>query len=139
MPSFANQGPQDQPPTSQYPPGPQLFDPSIIAAGGGHSPADGIVAHAGGGQAAATPLRASISRITTCATAADSVCLPRSAGGQFIVVMNAGAAACQVFAAPGSSDTINGVAGSTGVSLAAAKSAAFSSPAVGVWFWNLSA
>jgi hypothetical protein len=44
-----------------------------------------------------------------------------------------------VFADPATSDTINGIAAATGVALAAAKAAAFHSPAPGIWFWVLSA
>lgn len=139
MAAFQNQGPQDQPATSTYPSGPALIDMSVIAGGGGHSAVTNITARAGGGQANAVPLNAGINRITTCATAADSVALPKATGGQIISVYNGGAAATQVFAAAGSTDTINAVAGSTGVSLAAAKGAFFCSSAPGSWFWNLSA
>jgi len=139
MSGFSNRGPQDNPNTSPYPSGPALIDMSLIAGGGGHSATTNITARAGGGQATATPLTAGINRIAVCATAGDSVALPRSVGGQIISVYNGGAAAMQVFAAVGTSDTINSVAGSTGVSLAAAKGALFCSSAPGSWFWNLSA
>ena len=139
MSGFSNRGPQDQPATSTYPSGPALVDMSVIAAGGGHSAVTNLTARAGGGQGNAVPLIAGINRITVCATAADSVALPKAIGGQIISVYNGGAAAMQVFAAVGTSDTINGVAGSTGVSLAAAKGAFFCSSAPGSWFWNLSA
>ena len=139
MSGFANRGPQDQTSTSSYASGPQLFDPSVAAAGGGRSYAGTVTARAGGGRANATKLAAAINRITTCATAADSVALPPAVGGQVIYVQNAGAAACQVFADANTSDTINGVAAATGVSLAAGKSASVNSPAPGVWGWVLSA
>ena len=138
MSGFANRGPQDNTATSTYAPGPQLFDPSVAATGGGRSYAT-VAAKAGGTRAAATPLTAAINRITPCATAADSVCLPPAVGGQVVYVQNAGAAACQVFAAPGTSDTINGVAAATGVSLASAKACSFTSPGPGIWYWVLSA
>ena len=139
MSGFANRGPQDNVSTSSYPTGPQLFDPSVAAAGGGRSYAGTVTARAGGGRPLATKLAAAINRITTCATAADSVALPPAAGGQVIYVQNAGAAACQVFADTATSDTINGIAAATGVSLAVGKSASFNSPAPGVWGWVLSA
>ena len=139
MASFQNQGPQDVSVPNVYPTGPSLIDMSTIASGGGHSFAGNITAHAGGTRAAAVKLTSGINRIATCATAADSVSLPPAVGGQLIIVANAGAAAAQVFADPSTSDTINGVAAATGVSLAAGKSASFSSSAPGVWSWVLSA
>lgn len=117
-----------------YARGPQLFDPSSIA-----SFRDGITATAGGTRPAAYPLSAAFNRISVCATAADSVALPPAVGGQEITVINSGAAAAQVFAAVGTSDTINGTAGATGISLAAAGKAQFVSPGLGLWFTILSA
>lgn len=76
--------------------------------------ADNVSAHAGGGQGAATALTAQINRITTVATAGDSVKLPASAVGLEIVAANNGANPMQVYGA--GSDTINGVASATGVS-----------------------
>jgi hypothetical protein len=101
--------------------------------------ASGLVAHAGGTRAAALPLTAAINHIGTCATAADSVSLPPAVGGQEMVVVNSGAAAMQVFAAVGTSDTINGIAAATGVSMAAAAKEVFVSPGPGLWFGILSA
>jgi hypothetical protein len=117
-----------------YTPGPQLYDPTSIA-----SFANNITARAGGTRAAAVPLLAAFNRISVCATAADSVSLPPATGGQEVTVINSGAAATQVFAAPGTADTINNVAAATGISLAAAGKAQFVSPDVGVWFSILSA
>jgi len=139
MSGFANKGPQDNTTTSAYSAGPQLFDPAIAASGGGRSFAGTVTARAGGGRANATRLTAAANRVSVCATAADSVALPPAVGGQVIHLSNAGAAACQVFADPTTSDTINGVAAATGVSLGAAKSASIASPAPGVWFWVLTA
>jgi hypothetical protein len=139
MSGFANRGPQDNLPGSAYGSGPGLFDPSIAAAGGGQSYATSITATAGGTRAAAIPLRAAINRIAVCATAADSVALPPAVGGQEVSIINGGAAAAQVFAAVGTSDTINGVAAATGISLAAAGKAQFVSPGAGLWFTILSA
>lgn len=139
MATFQNQGPQDGLGASIYSLGPQLFDPTMATVGGGQSFANGITATAGGTRAAAIPLRAAINRITTCATAADSVALPPAVGGQELTLINSGAAATQVFAAVGTSDTINGVAAATGISLAAAGKAQFVSPGAGLWFSILSA
>jgi hypothetical protein len=100
---------------------------------------DGITAHAGGGQASAVPLTSMINRVTTVATAADSVALPLAAPGMDITVINAGANAMQVFAQNGSSDTIDGTAGSTGYSQAAGKSVQYLSTAAGAWHKIVSA
>ena len=117
-----------------YERGPQLFDPTGIA-----SFQNNITATAGGGRGAARPLLAAFNRISVCATAADSVALPPATGGQEVTVINSGAASAQVFAAVGTSDTINGVAAVTGVPLAAAGKAQFVSVDVGQWFSILSA
>ena len=117
-----------------YARGPQLFDPSPLT-----SFQNGITATAGGTRAAAYPLNAAFNRIAVCATAADSVALPPAVGGQEITLINSGAAAAQVFAAVNTSDTINGTAGATGISLAAAGKAQFVSPGAGLWFSILSA
>src|ERR1700692_3330429 len=58
---------------------------------------DGITAHAGGTQALAVPLTAHTCRISTVATAGDSVKLPPSAPGLELVIINHGAQAMQVF------------------------------------------
>lgn len=96
---------------------------------------EGIVAKAGGGQTLATQLGAQTNVIATCATTSDSVKLPeivQSPGvlspvgasvGAIIVVANLGAANAQVFG--GGTDTINGVATATGVSLPAGTSSVF--------------
>jgi hypothetical protein len=136
--AFVDKGPQDQGPQSSYGAGPGLFDPGLAALGGGRSYVT-VTAKAGGTRAAATKLTAAVNRIGTCATAADSVCLPPAVGGQVIYVVNGGAASAQVFGDPATSDTINGVAAGTGVALANGKSASYFSPAAGVWFAVLSA
>jgi hypothetical protein len=134
-----NKGPQDNIGGSAYSLGPQMFDPSLAANGGGQSFVSGLTATAGGTRAAALPLRAAMNRIATCATAADSVALPPAVGGQEVTVINSGAAAAQVFAAVGTSDTINGVVAATGISVAAAGKVQFVSPGPGLWFSILSA
>jgi hypothetical protein len=96
------------------------------------SSATGITAHAGGGQASATPLVAQVNLVSTVATAADSVKLPASASGLCITVINGAANALQLFGA--GSDTINGAAAATGVSVAAGKTGHYCSAAAGTWF-----
>ncbi len=85
----------------------------------------GITATASGVQATAYQLSAQVNQVSVCATAADSVALPKISLeknrpgflGFVCVVQNAGAAACQVFGGTGAKDTINGVATATGVSI----------------------
>jgi hypothetical protein len=101
------------------------------------STTDALTAHAGGGRSSATALPSAINRVTTVATGADSVVLPTSVAGMQITVINGGANAMQVFAA--GSDTINGTAGSTGVSQASGKTAIYSCPVAGAWHSVLSA
>ena len=99
--------------------------------------APAVTAKAGGGQATATAITTTFVNVSVCATAADSVQLPLAVAGQVIFVRNSGAASLQVFAANGSTDTINGTAGSTGVAHATATGKFYfcttSAPA-GAWF-----
>jgi hypothetical protein len=115
-----------------------MHDLSQLASGNGWSAAS-ITARAGGGQALATPIRSALTLIAVCATAGDSVGLPPAVGGQMLWLTNAGATAAQLFAAPGVADTINGIAGGTGISLAAGKAITLMSPLPGAWFGILSA
>lgn len=75
---------------------------------------DTITAHAGGGQASATPITTQTSRVTTVATSGDSVVLPASAAGLELIVINHGANPMQVFGL--GADAIDDVAAATGVS-----------------------
>lgn len=93
--------------------------------------ADSITAHASGGQASATALTNQVNRVTTVATAADSVVLPTSAVGLVIFVINAGANSLQLFGV--SPDTINGVATGTGVPLPAGAVAMAMCTTAGAW------
>ena len=107
---------------------------TLISNGGGMSTTTGITAHAGGTQALGVALVSAINLITVCATGGDSVCLPPAVGGQDILVMNSGAASCNVFSSNASTaDTINGTIGTTAFALGIGKNAAFVSPAAGIW------
>lgn len=101
----------------------------------------GLTAHAGGGQASATPLTGQYNSVDTVATGADSVALPLPTEvGQLIVVVNNTAASMQVFGS--GTDTINGVATATGVAHAAGKTAVYIAASKGTaanWFRLLSA
>lgn len=77
---------------------------------------DSISAYATGGQANATQLTTNVNRISTCATAGDSVKLQAAfEAGQEITVINDGAARADVY--PASGDTIEGLAADTAVQL----------------------
>jgi hypothetical protein len=86
---------------------------------------DSITAFAGGGQGSATALSATknLHRVTTVATAGDSVKLPAALVGQAHYVRNDGATAMKVYGQ--STETINGVASATGV---------LQSSGMGVWY-----
>ena len=95
-----------------------------------------ITALAGGGLSASTPvLTLGANEVTTVASSGDSVVLPKAVLGAVIFVANAGANSMQVFA--NGSDTINGTAGATGVSYAAAKRVMFIAVTNGVWIANV--
>jgi hypothetical protein len=91
-----------------------------------------VTARAGGGQALATVLAAAINRITTVATAADSVAFPASVAGDWRVVINSGTNNLQLFGT--GTDTINGAASGTGVSVAAGARFLAFCPIAGQWF-----
>jgi hypothetical protein len=106
---------------------------------------NGIVAHAGGGVAAATPLNLGFNEVDVCATAADSVVLPPAIINAWSWVYNGGAASMNVFNLQSNSqnnsltDVIipHGVttpnAGTAAVALAAGHTSLFVCMTVGVW------
>lgn len=103
-----------------------------------YSTQDNLTAHAGGGQASATALTAQMNRVTTVATAADSVGLPASFAGASITVTNAAAAnSMNVFPAAG--EAINALAANAAFALAAGKTAEFVCYTPGQWHTILSA
>lgn len=78
----------------------------------------GLTAHAGGGQASALQLSGRYASITVVGSAADSVKLPAATlGATFNLSNDAAANALQMFGL--GTDTINGIATATGISLAA--------------------
>lgn len=96
------------------------------------SAANGLTAHAGGGQGSALALTRQISRVTTVGTAGDSVLLPVSVAGRWVTVINAAAAnAMDVF--PQSGDAINALAANTAISVAADKAISFYCAVAGTW------
>lgn len=94
---------------------------------------DGLAARAGGGQALATQLNYGLNRLATVATLNDSAQLPNAVSGSEVVVVNDGAAAAKIYAKNGSSDTIDGVSGATGVTLTNAKRTLFKCLTDGKW------
>ncbi|CAL4866744.1 hypothetical protein MMA231_00988 [Asticcacaulis sp. MM231] len=92
----------------------------------------GITAFAGGGQASARPLLYTRNRVTIAASAGNSVRLPFSEPGMEVSITNSTANAIQVFG--NGTDTINGVATATGVSLPAGKKGVYSSEVAGQWY-----
>lgn len=82
-----------------------------------NSSESGITAKAGGGQGAATQLRASNNIISVCATANDSAKLPKGISGLEVWVQNTGVADATVYTyGTGTINNTDGVA--TGVALA---------------------
>lgn len=71
----------------------------------------GVTALAGGGQSAISNITATMTRVTTVATASDSVTLPRAAGGLRYKITNKGANVLAVF--PFLGDAINAQAVNT--------------------------
>lgn len=96
--------------------------------------AEGITAFAGGGQTNATQLSAEVNRITTVATAGDSVKLPVASPGLTIMVINKAAKPMQVFAATG--ETIDDVASATGVTQMQNSVVIYTSTVAGKWYAN---
>jgi len=93
--------------------------------------ANALTAFAGGGQASATLLPAAINRVTTVATAADSVKLPLARPGRQITVINASANSMNVF--PQTGEFINGLAVNTAIALAGGATGIFTSAVTGTW------
>jgi hypothetical protein len=94
---------------------------------------DTLTAHSGGGQASATQLNYGLNRLSVCALANDSVALPAATVGAMCWLANDGVAATKVFGKNGNTDTIDGVAGATGVPLTNAKRAFFHCLTAGAW------
>jgi hypothetical protein len=93
---------------------------------------DNITANAGGGQGAAFPITTQTARITTVATAGDSVKLPASQPGLELVLINHGANPMQVYGS--STDTIDDVATATGVSQMSNSFVIYSCTTAGKWY-----
>ena len=97
------------------------------------STTNAIVAHAGGGQTNATVLYSEVNRVTTVATAGDSIALPVSQSGLTIMVVNNGTNPMQVYGNPATTDTIDGVASGTGVSQMPGSTVFYTCAVAGLW------
>ena len=101
------------------PSGPRLFDPEPttrgVALDQGRQSTDALVASTTQTQAAATQLQYGVNDIATCANANDAVALPQAVAGAVVHFFNSGAQTTKVFGKSGTTDTINGTAGATGV------------------------
>ncbi len=95
--------------------------------------ADGLTAHAGGGQGSATAITTSIARFTTVATLGDSAQLPAAAAGLGVTVINAGVAAMNVYPVNGGSDQINALSANTPFSIPAGAVCEFYTTVTGHW------
>jgi hypothetical protein len=93
--------------------------------------ADGLTAHAGGGQGSAWPIVTMMSRFTTVASAGDSAILPTDVAGMNLIIINASSTSMNVF--PDSGSTINALSANTALALGAGKSCTFFSTIPGAW------
>lgn len=93
---------------------------------------DNLTAHAGGGQGSALLLTGQTNRITTVATAGDSVALPPSVAGLELLVINHGANAMQVYGS--GTDTIDDQATATGVSQMPNSLVIYTCATAGAWY-----
>lgn len=97
-----------------------------------------ITATVGGGQANGIQLNYRISRVTTVASAADSVKLPAALPGMSMTVINAAAANAMTIY-PASGEAINALSADAGLSVAANKTILFTCAVAGTWNSNLTA
>lgn len=99
-----------------------------------YSAEDNITASATQTQAAAYQLTAQLSRVVTVAAGGNGVALPAAKVGKSVVLVNSNVSnAVQVFGMNGTTDTINGTAGSTGISQAAASRHVYECFTAGAW------
>lgn len=93
---------------------------------------DALTALAGGGQTGATPLLCDFNRVTTVATAADSVMLPAALPGLQVTVINA-AASNSMTVYPQTGEIINALSANTGLATVANKAEIFTCAVAGKW------
>ena len=93
--------------------------------------ADGITAHAGGGQNLAPLINTMMSRFTVVGTAGDSTTLPVGVAGMNLIIINATSTSMNVF--PDTGSTINALSANAAFALAAGKTATFVTTLPGAW------
>ena len=102
-----------------------------------NSAEDSITATAGGGQANAYQINSQVSRVSTVATAADSVQLPVAYEGMWVILLNDAANSMQVYGqvlgVANAGDTINGIATATGVPQMGKSACIYFCPTDGKW------
>jgi hypothetical protein len=96
--------------------------------------ADGLTANAGGGQANATSITTTISRITNVANIGDSIKLPPAVPGLDLIVMNHGAKSIQVFGS--GNDTVDDVSSTFGVPQMIGSVTIYACVTAGKWYSN---
>ena len=101
------------------------------------SSTNAITATPSGTQANSAAINTAINRVTTVATAGDSVKLPVAAPGMQIIISNAAGQSMSVW--PGVGDAVNGGAANASYPIAAGKTVEFFSAASGFWHAVLSA
>lgn len=112
-----------------------------LAAGANYAVQNGVVAKAGGTQAAATPLSSNYAyiEVDTCATNNDSVALPFASAGKAFSVFNNTASTLAIYASPntnpltGTTDVINRNANATSYTLTTGQTADFFCCKNGTW------
>lgn len=100
----------------------RAFDPNAVTQGvaqdNGRDSQRGIVAstvQTAAGASATAQMIYGLNHILTCVNASDAVALPPAVRGAVVHFYNSGAQTCKVFGKAGTTDTINGTAGATGV------------------------
>lgn len=97
---------------------------------------DSLTAHAGGGQGSALALTTDINRVTTVATAGDSVKLPAATVGKTVIIIHDGAKSMDVF--PASGEVINSLATNAAFAMTTAmRRLSFICLTAGTWRVNL--
>lgn len=112
------------------------LDLNLLAQGQAYQSAIGVSA-AGTTRTDATQLNDyALTNVSTTA-ASTGVNLPSAQGNQWIMLANSGANTLTVYAL--GSDTINGTAGATGVTMSTGQAALYFSPTIGKWYRVLTA
>lgn len=107
------------------------FPSGVTLPGGSTGTTAQVTAHSGGGRSAAVAISAAITNLATVAATGDSVVLPAAVVGASYTIVNLGASGAQVFA--NGSDTIDSVAGATGILQMPGRAVTYTCPAAATW------